>query len=216
MTTNGVTRHRAVAVGLFVVVLATCAGCGSTKTVEARTSEVPASVELVGWSVTSSHGGNATGSVTLTVRGEDRTAEATGKSGVGPPAEQVQFGYIRSLKRTGGQYRLRFDPAWFLTGVTANTAAAEDGAVSPGEPVPNDNYVVNESHRPFAYVVPANARVTVLKTGVAATPITVAQLAQLVAGKNPFPRPLFEGLDTGFWIRAHIDTVRSLDQQYHP
>jgi hypothetical protein len=185
MTTNGVTRHRAVAVGLLVVVLATGAGCGSTKTV--------------------------TKTVTNTV-----TAEATGKSGVGPPAEQVQFGYIRSLKRTGGQYRLRFDPAWFLTGVTANTAAAEDGAVSPGEPVPNDNYVVNESHRPFAYVVPANARVTVLKTGVAATPITVAQLAQLVAGKNPFPRPLFEGLDTGFWIRAHIDTVRSLDQQYHP
>ncbi|HET7474352.1 MAG TPA: 2-isopropylmalate synthase, partial [Candidatus Limnocylindrales bacterium] len=50
--------------------------------VEARTSEVPASVELVGWSVTSSHGGNATGSVTLTVRGEDRTAEATGNGPV--------------------------------------------------------------------------------------------------------------------------------------
>jgi hypothetical protein len=39
------------------------------------------------------------------------TAEAIGKSGVGAPAEQVQFGYIRSLKRNGGQYRLRFDPA---------------------------------------------------------------------------------------------------------
>src|SRR3954449_1890256 len=46
--------------------------------VEQRASEVPSSVELVGWSVTSSHGGNATGSVTLTVRGEDRTAEAPG------------------------------------------------------------------------------------------------------------------------------------------
>jgi 2-isopropylmalate synthase len=39
-------------------------------------------VQLVGWSVTSSHGGNATGSVTLTVRGEDRTAEATGNGPV--------------------------------------------------------------------------------------------------------------------------------------
>ena len=46
--------------------------------VEQRASEVPASVALVGWSVTSSHGGNATGSVTLTVRGEDRSADATG------------------------------------------------------------------------------------------------------------------------------------------
>jgi 2-isopropylmalate synthase len=50
--------------------------------VEQRASEVPASVELVGWSVTSSHGGNATGSVTLTVQGEDRTAEATGNGPV--------------------------------------------------------------------------------------------------------------------------------------
>ena len=33
--------------------------------VEQRASEVPASVELLGWNVTSSHGGNATGSVSL-------------------------------------------------------------------------------------------------------------------------------------------------------
>jgi 2-isopropylmalate synthase len=50
--------------------------------VEQRASEVPASVEIVGWSVTSSHGGNATGSVSLTVRGEDRTADATGNGPV--------------------------------------------------------------------------------------------------------------------------------------
>ena len=39
-------------------------------------------VALVGWSVTSSHGGNATGTVTLTVGGEERTAEATGNGPV--------------------------------------------------------------------------------------------------------------------------------------
>jgi 2-isopropylmalate synthase len=50
--------------------------------VEQRASEVPASVEIVGWSVTSSHGGKATGSVSLIVRGEDRTAEATGNGPV--------------------------------------------------------------------------------------------------------------------------------------
>jgi 2-isopropylmalate synthase len=50
--------------------------------VEQRASEVPASVELVGWSVTSSHGGKATGSVSLTVDGADRTAEATGNGPV--------------------------------------------------------------------------------------------------------------------------------------
>ena len=37
---------------------------------------------IVGWSGTSSHGGNATGSVSLTVAGEDRSAEATGNGPV--------------------------------------------------------------------------------------------------------------------------------------
>ena len=50
--------------------------------VEQRASEVPAVVALVGWSVTSSHGGNATGTVTLTIDGEERTAEATGNGPV--------------------------------------------------------------------------------------------------------------------------------------
>jgi hypothetical protein len=80
---------------------------------------------------------------------------------------------------------MRFDPAWFLSGVTANVAAAEDGVVTAAQPVPDDNYVVNESHRPFTYVVPANAHVAVLKRGVESSPITVAQLAQQVARKSP-------------------------------
>jgi 2-isopropylmalate synthase len=50
--------------------------------VEQRVSEVPASVQLLGWSVTSSHGGRATGTVTLTVNGEDRGSEATGNGPV--------------------------------------------------------------------------------------------------------------------------------------
>jgi 2-isopropylmalate synthase len=50
--------------------------------VEQRATEVPASVALIGWSVTSSHGGNATGTVTLTVNGEERSSEATGNGPV--------------------------------------------------------------------------------------------------------------------------------------
>jgi hypothetical protein len=56
----------------------------------------------------------------------------------------------------------------------------------------------------------------VLTDGPSGTPITVAQLADLVAGKNPLDAPLFEPLSTGFWIRMDGDTVRSLDQQYQP
>ena len=153
-------------------------------------------------------GGTKTVTKTVTV---DKSANA-----VGSPAVQVQFGYIKSLTRKGDGFELKFDPAWFLMGETANAAAAEDGAVEPGEPVPNDNYVVDEGHRLLTYKVPASARVAVLTEGPDGTPITVSQLAQLVAGTNPLPKPLFEPLSTGFWIRVRIDTVRALDQQYHP
>jgi 2-isopropylmalate synthase len=50
--------------------------------VEQRSSEVPASVVLVGWNVTSSHGGRGTGTVTLSVNNEERTAEASGNGPV--------------------------------------------------------------------------------------------------------------------------------------
>src|SRR5690348_257094 len=50
--------------------------------VEQRAAEVPASVALIGWNVTSSHGGNATGTVTLSVDGVERIAEATGNGPV--------------------------------------------------------------------------------------------------------------------------------------
>jgi 2-isopropylmalate synthase len=50
--------------------------------VEQRASEVPASVELLGWSVTSSHGGKATGTVSLGVSGQDRAFDATGNGPV--------------------------------------------------------------------------------------------------------------------------------------
>lgn len=156
-------------------------------------------------------GAGCGGSKTVT-----QTVTAEAKSGTGAPGELVEFGYVKSLEREDDGYRMRFDPAWFLSGETANVAAAEDGAVEPGEPVPNDNYRVDEGHRQLTYLVPATAEVTVLADGPNGTPIEVSQLADLVAGKNPLGGPLFEPLSTGFWIRVDVDTVRSLDQQYRP
>jgi 2-isopropylmalate synthase len=49
---------------------------------EQHAAEVPASVSLLGWSVTSSHGGNATGTVSLSVDGIDRSTDATGNGPV--------------------------------------------------------------------------------------------------------------------------------------
>ena len=52
------------------------------------------------------------------------------------------YGHIKKLTRKGGHYELRFDPAWFTSGVTASRAALEDTGSSD---VPNDNYVVEGS-----------------------------------------------------------------------
>ena len=153
-------------------------------------------------------GCGSTKTVTKTV-----TVSRTAKTDVGSPRQVVEYGYIKSLKPRGGAYRMRFDPAWLLTGKTANQAALEDTGSSD---VPNDNYVVNESTRAYIFIVSPSAHVTVLKEGVNGSPITVAQLAQLAGGSNPFPKPLFEPISTGFWISIRNDTVDSLDQQYHP
>ncbi len=137
-----------------------------------------------------------------------------------PAGQMVLYGHIRTLVRKGSRFELRFDPAWFTSGVTANVAAAEDGVVAKGEPVPNDNYVVDESKRRLTYLVPPTARVTVLTNegtvGITSTRIPVSELAQIVRGKNPKGRKLFESLQSGVWIRVRIDTVKSLDQQYRP
>jgi hypothetical protein len=144
-------------------------------------------------------GGTKTVTVTKTTT---VTVDNTSKQGLGAPAETVQFGYLKSLMKKGSSYELRFDPALFLSGETANVAAAEDGAVEPGEPVPNDYYVVDEGHR-----------LTVVALGPKNIPVTIEALAKMVAGKQAAP---WLPIASGFWLRSHIDTVRSLDQQYRP
>jgi hypothetical protein len=136
----------------------------------------------------------------------------------GPPRALVQYGYVRTLVPAGSGYRVRFDPALFLSGETANRAAAEDGVVPPGEPVPNDYYIRNETKKQLTYRVPANAKVTVVTNdsrGVHSTRIAVSELAAIVRGRNPKQRKLF-GPYLGFWARTVGDRVTALDQQYQP
>jgi len=134
-----------------------------------------------------------------------------------PPRELVLYAHVKSLRRVGSGFELRVDPALWLGGLTAQRAAAEDGAIAPGEPVPNDYYIRDEGHRLLTYRAPASARVTVLtyKGGIHGTPISIGEYAALRAGRNPRHLRLFEP-KAGFWIRVAVDTVRSLEQQYQP
>ena len=137
----------------------------------------------------------------------------------GAPRELVLYGHVKSLTRKGSGFELRFDPADFLSGETANRAAIEDKVIPPGDVVPNDHYIRDEGHRLLTYRVPATAHVTVVTNpgngGIRATAISVSELAQIVRGRNPEHRALFEPKNP-FWIAVALDTVRSLDQQYSP
>lgn len=160
--------------------------------------------------------GGCGGTETVTV------TEAVPTSSTNPfsPTEEItSFGHIESLAVGDDGYELRFDPAWFLMGETANAAAAEDGAVEPGEPVPNDNYVVDEGHRLLAYRLQEDAEVTVLTrrgdpAQIGATEITVDELAKIVDGASDLE--LFEPLDSGIWVTARGDRVVAIRQQYRP
>jgi hypothetical protein len=135
------------------------------------------------------------------------------------PKSLVQFGYVTRVTPRGRSYVLRFDPALWLEGETANVAAAEDGAIKPGEPVPNDYWIRNPDHELLTYRLPASAHVTIL-VRLQTTKVTVAQLARLLtskastgcAGRYALRPPC----RLGFWLRYSGDTATSLDQQYQP
>ena len=134
-----------------------------------------------------------------------------------PAGQTALWGHAKSLTRAGDHYLLRFDPGLLLRGVTAERAALED--TGSGD-VPNDHYVLEESHRLLTFVVRASAPVTVLtrNTPGGTTRIGVAEFAQIVKGRNPRHRDLLEP-QTGLWLRigaAYPNPVLALDQQYQP
>jgi hypothetical protein len=132
-----------------------------------------------------------------------------------PAGQMVLYGHIKKLTKSGSRYVLRFDPAWFTSGLTASVAKKEDTGSSD---VPNDNYVIEEGRRLLSYIVTAKSKITVLTDrgtkGITATPISAEELYRIVNGGRH--RKLFEPLESGVWIRVRIDTVQSIDQQYRP
>jgi hypothetical protein len=125
---------------------------------------------------------------------------------------------IRSIARDGDHFLVRVDPSWFLSGIAANVAQAQDQGrrCKPDacQPVDNDNYVVEESHRAYTFILPDSAHGTVLTSSSDRRTISAAELAALVHKTSSLH--LFESLQSGVWIYVHIDTVRTFAQQYVP
>jgi len=166
----------------------------------------------------------ATLATLLTACGTTRTVTVVRQPAPSASGDQRYIGRIVSMERTGKDYLLRFDPTWFLSGITANVAQAEDAGMSCAPeacpPVANDNYRVDEGHRLLTFRMPVSTRGTVLvKNAPSGGPfpaktITAPELARLVAGTSNLK--LYEPLTTGVWILVHVDTVRTFEQQYVP
>jgi hypothetical protein len=190
--------------GLVIAIAGAAAGCGGTKTVTKTVTNT--ATETV--------------TVTSTSKSEATPLLSVQLPPAAPAGQMVLYGHIKSLAHKSGRFEMRFDPAWWLTGVAAESAAVEDGATSPGQGVPNDYYIVDEGQRLLRYVVAAKAPVTIVTAGAAHARITVSELAQLLGGNNPRHRSLMGPVrGFGFWIRVgdkYPNPVLSLDQQYQP
>jgi hypothetical protein len=145
------------------------------------------------------------------------TAAALGaRSLYSPPRQITEYGYVTSITPVGRNYELRFDPALWLQGETANRAAREDGVIQPGETVSNDYYIRNPEHKLLTYKLPTGVHVTVLDS-LKTTEVSVSGLARLLKTSKPCGRfAVRPPCRLGFWLRYSVDTVRSLDQQYQP
>ena len=132
------------------------------------------------------------------------------------PSQGPLYGHVKSIARKNHRFVMQFDPAWWLTGLAAERACG-------CKPVANDYFDDDETHKLLAFAVRPDAHVVVLTrggNGVSTATISVAEFAQIVAGKNPKHRPLLgRTAGYGFWIRIGVhypNPVISLDQQYQP
>jgi hypothetical protein len=113
-------------------------------------------------------------------------AAPASSSAIAKSRESVLYGHIKRLTRKGRHFEMRFDPAWWLTGFTAQRAKLEDTGSSD---VPNDYYIVDEGHRLLTYLVPPAAHVTVLTGGTDVTRAFRAQGRLLDSGRLEIPQP---------------------------
>jgi len=173
--------------------------------------------------------GCASGSKTTTVtvtqtRTVTRTVtQTTPQPGPLSQTEHAQYyGQIVSITQADAKrYLLVLKPEFFLVGVTANVAHAQQqgtqcGPLScPG--VEDDHLVVPAGTQKLTFILPATTTGTVLTPGAGNfenTKITAATLAALVGGaKTP---KLIEPLASGVWLMVDVDRVTSFAQQFQP
>jgi hypothetical protein len=118
------------------------------------------------------------------------------------------FALVRSLAPAGAAASMELDLAQWFDGDAADTAAAEDGLIAPGEQIENDYYIRNVSDRVRVMPVAGDAttRVVDWDNCCELVPSTVDALA--ARG--------FDGGRDAFWLTVRSGMVVALDEQFRP
>jgi hypothetical protein len=128
------------------------------------------------------------------------------------------FGYIRSVSTTGPAATLAFDQAQFLTGDAAQRAAEEDGAVEPGESVPNDYYIRNRDKTTQTLRIANDAQITAKRCQLCRNG-RPGQLGPFLASfmkQGQTYADAYRGKDSLYWLTIKNDEVVAVDEQYVP
>lgn len=138
------------------------------------------------------------------------------QSALPPPAKH--FGYIRSVSTAGSAATLVFDEAQFLTGKQAQKAAEEDGAVPPGEAVPNDYYIRNPDKTTQTLRIANDAEVTAKRCNLCrhGKPGELEPFLASFAKQGQTYADPYRGKDSLYWLTIRNNEVVAIDEQYVP
>lgn len=135
-----------------------------------------------------------------------------------PPSPAEHFGFIRSVSTAGPAATLAFDEAQFLTGKEAQKAAEEDGAVEPGEAVPNDYYIRNPDKTTQTLRIANDARITANRCNLCrhGKPGELEPfLASFMRQGQTYADP-YRGSHALYWLTIGSGEVVAIDEQYAP
>ena len=140
------------------------------------------------------------------------------------------FGYVKG--GTPEPATISFDIAQAFFGAEANRAAAEDGVVEPGEPIPNDHFQRNPDERTEPLKLALGAKVTaavpasfLMQFVTPGDPVECREANLDVACTHiPISKPVFfealEELDRRHgipaWVTIRDGVVTRIDEQYYP
>ena len=150
--------------------------------------------------------------------GGDENAASESESPLTAPSPAEHFGYIRSVSTAGPAATLAFDEAQFLTGQEAQKAAEEDGAVEPGEAVPNDYYIRNQDKATRTLRIANDAKITAKRCPLCrhGRPGELGSfLASFIEGRQTYADP-YRGKYALYWLMIEDGEVVAIDEQYVP